>query len=301
MICRVCSYNKTMPYNFTHALVGLTALQHTNEAVSALVRANPGEFLIGTMGPDPYFGDSMPKPLFAACRTDLAEMLHTLDARALFAALFPLAKDSAPKQAYVLGFLCHFLLDATAHPYIDARFSGAAHSPAEIQMDLMMTSRIGYAGVPEQPRRFYRTRCLRALDELHALLASALFSQDTRGAFARGYRKWIAVNTLSYDPHNRKLRFFSRIEKRLHAPGRITSFLVSQHPDPDDRLNLSHAVWRAPWDETLARTESFVDLFDRACAEAPGLMNAALSAMLSGDDAEAMERIGARRMDARPV
>jgi len=30
-------------------------------------------------------------------------------------------------------------------------------------------------------------------------------------------------------------------------------------------------------------------------------MNAALSAMLSGDDAEAMERIGARRMDARPV
>jgi len=64
---------------------------------------------------------------------------------------------------------------------------------------------------------------------------------------------------------------------------------------------MNHAVWRAPWDEAHARTESFVDLFDRACAEAPGLMNAALVAMLGGDSAEAIERIGARRMDARPV
>ena len=299
--CKVSSYNKNMPYNFTHALVGLTALQHTNEAVSALVSANLGEFLIGTMGPDPYFGDAMPKPLFAACRTDLAEMLHTLDARALFAALLPLAGNCAPKQAYALGFLCHFLLDTNAHPYIEARFSGAAHSPAEIQMDLMMTSRVGYAGVPEQPRRFYKTRHLGALDELHAQLISALFSLETRGAFARGYRKWIAVNTLSYDPENRKLRFFSNIEKRFGAPGKITSFLVSQHPDPDDRLNLSHAVWHAPWDDAQAHSESFVDLFDRACAQAPGLMNAALFAMQGGDNAEAMERIGARRMDARPV
>jgi hypothetical protein len=290
-----------MSYNFTHALVGLTALQHTNEAVSALVRANLGEFLIGTMGPDPYFGDAMPKPLFTACRTDLARMLHALDVRVLFAALLPLAENCAPKQAYVLGFLCHFLLDTNAHPYIDARFFGAVHSPTEIQIDLMMTARAGYAGVPAQPRLFYKTRHLSMLDELHAQLVFALFSLETRGAFARGYRKWITVNTLSYDPNNRKLRFFSKIEKRFGTPGKITSFLVSHHPDPDDRLNLRKAAWNAPWGDTQTRTESFIDLFDRACSEAPDLMNAVLSAMQDGDNADVMERIGARRMDARPV
>ena len=290
-----------MPYNFTHALVGLTALQHANEAVAALARDYRGEFLIGTMGPDPYFGDAMPKPLLAECRLDLAEKLHTLDARALFAALFPLARESAPKQAYALGFLCHFLLDANAHPYIEARFSGKAHTPAEIQIDLMMVDRIAFPGVPEKPRVFYATRHLSELDELHAKLSHALFAMETRGAFARGFRKWMLVNTLSYDPNNRKLRFFGSVERLFHKSGAITPLLVSRHGDPNDRLNLKNAVWRAPWDEITARTESFPDLFARACAEAPALMDAALFAMQGRDDTEAIARIGARRMDARPV
>ena len=294
------SYNTAMPYNFTHALVGLTALKHTNKATSDLVKENLGAFLIGTMGPDPYFGDAMPKPVFTKSRVDLAEKLHDLDARALFSALFLFAKDNAPKQAYTLGFLCHFLLDTNAHPYIEARFFGKAHTPAEIQIDLMMTSRLAFPGVPEKPRMFYKTPHLRELDKLHTQLMEALFAMQTRGAFARGYRKWILVNTLSYDPQNRKLRFFSKLERLFHATGKITSFLVSRHPDPDDRLNLNHAAWRAPWDETT-RTESFVELFERASQEAPALMNAALVAMQSGKDAEAIMLIGARRMDARPV
>ena len=289
-----------MPYNFTHALVGLTTLKHTSEAVSSLVYANLGEFLIGTMGPDPYFGDAMPKPLFSQSRDDLAQKLHTQDARALFAALFPLARGSASNQAYVLGFLCHFLLDTNAHPYIEARFFGKAHTPAEIQIDLMMASRLTYPGVPEKPRVFYKTAHLKELDELHTQLSKSLFSLETRGGFARGFRKWIRVNTLSYDPNNRKLRFFSGLETLFQKQGKITSYLVSRHADPDDRLNLNHTVWRAPWDET-ARTESFVELFERACGEAPAVMNAALIAMTSGDSTEAIERIGARRMDARPV
>ena len=290
-----------MPYNFTHALVGLTALNHSNEAVAALAREYMGEFLIGTMGPDPYFGDAMPKPLFAPCGLVLAEKLHTLDARALFSALFPLAQGNRAKQAYVLGFLCHFLLDTSAHPYIEARFLGKEHTPAEIQIDLMMTSRIANPGVPEKPRRFYRTTHLRELDDLHAKLTKTLFSMDMRGAFARGYRKWILVNSLTFDPNNAKLRFFAAVEKILGIPGKITPFLVSRHPDPFDRLNLQHADWRAPWESERTRTESFVELFERACAEAPGVMEYALDAMEGGDGARAIERIGARRMDARPV
>ena len=290
-----------MPYNFTHALVGLTAQRATTEAAAALTRAHLGEFLIGTMGPDPYFGDTMPKPLFAPARADIADQLHSLDARVLFSALFPLAQASRVKQAYVLGFLCHFLLDTTAHPYIEARFFGERHTPAEIQMDLMMTDRLSFPGVPEKPARFYRTRHLNELDELHAQLCQALFGQSTRGVFARGYRKWILINSLTYDPRNAKRRFFSGIERLLHIPGKITDYLVSRHPDPDDRLNLSHSCWSAPWAKEALREQSFVELFDLACAEAPGLMDAAYLAMNGNHDKAALELIGARRMDARPL
>jgi len=224
-----------MPYNYTHALVGLTALENANDAVKALVAKHKGSFLIGTMGPDPYFGDEMPKPLFAPCRKPVADKLHTMDMRSIAAELLPLAAQNPAAQAYALGFLCHFLLDTNAHPYIEARFSGKAHTPAEIQIDLMMTDRIKRPGVPLPPARFYRTRDTAALDALHTSLIRKLLSLEIKGSFSRSLHKWIAVNTVSFDPNNRKLRFFSRLD---HS-GKLTGFLVARHPDPDDRLNLA--------------------------------------------------------------
>lgn len=295
-----------MPYNFTHALVGLTALNQSNSRVQTLVKEHRGAFLCGTMGPDPYFGDEMPKPLFSPCRKAVADRLHTLDMREIAKALLPLAADSPAKRAYALGFLCHFLLDTNAHPYIEARYSGKAHTPAEIQIDLMMADRASAPGVPAPPKRFYRTPSLAELDALHAALAKALFGLETSGAFRRSFRKWMRINTISYDPHNRKLRFFGGLERLFHTPGKLIGFLVSRHPDPGDRLNLGHAVWRAPWKADEARTESFTDLFERACAEAPALLGAALEAMEngnpgSGDLTTVLSLIGARRMDARPL
>lgn len=286
-----------MPYNYTHALVGLTALENADDAVKALVGKHKGSFLIGTMGPDPYFGDEMPKPLFAPCRKPVADKLHTMDMRSITAELLPLAAQNPAAQAYALGFLCHFLLDTNAHPYIEARFSGKAHTPAEIQIDLMMTDRIKHPGVPLPPARFYRTRDTAALDKLHTSLIRQLLSLGIKGSFSRSLHKWIAVNTISFDPNNRKLRFFSRLD---HS-GKLTGFLVARHPDPDDRLNLAHREWRAPWAAEQARTDSFPDLFDYAVKEAPSLLNAALAAMQSGDATPALALIGPRRMDAKPL
>jgi hypothetical protein len=291
----------SMPYNFTHALVGLSAREHFSPEVSACIDANLDVFLIGTMGPDPYFGDAMPKPPFTPCCVDLAEKLHMLDMRVLFSAMLPLARNSDVLRAYALGFLCHFVLDTTAHPYIEARFSGKAHTPAEIQMDLMMADRMALSGVPASPARFYRTRHLSELDAFHTALTKALFSLETEGVFCRSFRKWIVVNTLSFDPKNRKRRFFGMLERLFGAPGKITNYLVSRHPDPSDRLNCSHSIWSAPWEPSHPRTESFVDLFERACAQAPELLRAVWTAFETGESSEALSAIGARRMDARPV
>lgn len=286
-----------MPYNYTHALVGLAALENADDAVKALVGTHKGAFLIGTMGPDPYFGDEMPKPLFAPCRKPVADKLHTLDMRVIASALLPLAGESPAAQAYALGFLCHFLLDTNAHPYIEARFSGKAHTPAEIQIDLMMTDRVQHPGVPLPPTRFYRRGEVAALDRLHTSLIRQLLSIEIKGAFSRSLHKWIAVNTVSFDPNNRKLRFFSKLDQS----GKLTGFLVARHPDPDDRLNLDHKQWCAPWAPEQVRTESFPELFDLAVKEAPALLNAALSTMTGGEIAPALTLIGSRRMDAKPV
>lgn len=298
------TYNTYMPYNFTHALAGLCAAQQSNSEVRNLVDRHRDVFLIGTMGPDPYFGDAMPKPLFRPCRTDFAEKLHKSDMREVFSAMFPLAEKNDVLAAYTLGFLCHFLLDTTAHPYIEARFAGKPHTPSEIQMDLMMTDRAGRKDVPLSPRHFYQTKDLAELDSFHTGLVHTLFQVEpssATGVFTRSFHKWILINTLSYDPKNPKYHFFGVLERLFHHPGAITGYLVSHHADPFDRLNLAHAAWRAPWDESSERNESFCDLFDQAVQEAPQLLNIALDAVQTGNPEQALAAIGPRRMDARPV
>jgi len=298
---RLGRYNRDMPYNYLHASVGQSALKQVCASTRSLAGAHTDAFRIGTMGPDPYFGDSMPKPLFAPCRADLAGKFHTLDARTLFGAMFALSRGDEVRAAYTLGFLCHFLLDTNAHPYIEARFPGKAHTPAEICFDLQMTERAGILPSVLPPSRFYRTRSLGALDAFHADLCRALFHERTKGVFARSFHKWIAVNTVSFDPQNRKLRFFSALGRAFHTPGRLTKYLVAMHDDPDDRMNLRRLEWRAPWETDRPRTESLPDLYARACAEAPALLDAAAEAMRSGAAEYALSLVGARRMDARPV
>jgi hypothetical protein len=278
-------------------LVGLTALENADDAVKALVGKHKGSFLIGTMGPDPYFGDEMPKPLFVPCRKPVADKLHTMDMRSIAAELLPLAAQTPRRRRTRAWVFVSLLLDTNAHPYIEERFSGKAHTPAEIQIDLMMTDRVKRPGVPLPPARFYRTRDIAALDKLHTSLIRQLLSLGIKGSFSRSLHKWIAVNTVSFDPNNRKLRFFNNLD---HS-GTLTGFLVARHPDPDDRLNLAHREWHAPWAPEQARTESFPDLFDYAVKEAPTLLNAAFAAMQSGDTTPALALIGPRRMDAKPL
>ena len=93
----------------------------------------PAAYRAGAMGPDPYFADSMPRPLFFRSRAALAGQMHQSDARLLLCAFLRHA-DSPIKRAYALGFLCHFALDANAHPYIFSRFPGAA--PITLRSDL---------------------------------------------------------------------------------------------------------------------------------------------------------------------
>lgn len=293
-------YTIDMPYNYAHALIGLLAREQVLPATRETIDASPAAFLIGTMGPDPYFGDLILKPLLKPSKLNLTQLQHGADARALFDAFANAAKSDAQK-AYTLGYLCHFLLDSTAHPYIEARFSGKLHTPAEIALDLMLIDRMPDARLPAPPKRLYRTSALNELDALHADVNETLFGSKTRGVFARSYHKWLLINAISYDPGNRKLRFFTALSHIFGFLKPAIPYLLSHHDDPNDRLNLTRAAWYAPWSPAQARTESFPDLFLAACDSAPALLDAACASIQSGERTAVDALLGARCMNAAPL
>ena len=54
--------------------------------------------------------------------------------------------DRDAALAYALGFVCHFALDSTCHPYVEqfTRESGVTHCEIETEFDNMLLRRDGY-------------------------------------------------------------------------------------------------------------------------------------------------------------
>jgi hypothetical protein len=119
----------------------------------------------------------------------------------------------------VLGFLCHFSGYQGASLF-EARFSGKEHTPPRFRStdDDRARSAIPACG---KNARVLQDAHLRELDGLHRQLAEAFFYEQTKGAFARGYRKWILVNTLSFD-RKTEAPFLSKIERLFRTPGKIS-------------------------------------------------------------------------------
>ena len=62
------------------------------------------------------------------------------------------ADDKTMSRAYIYGFICHFALDSTCHPYVEAyvRESGVSHCEIETEFDNALLREDGY-----DPMKFF--------------------------------------------------------------------------------------------------------------------------------------------------
>lgn len=278
-------YNTCMPYNYAHALVGLYAADHCANPEAMGITDHYGAFFLGTMGPDPYYGDAFLPPVGSRARTDLADRLHALDGERLFSTLFTLSNGNAARTAYTFGLLCHFLLDNRAHPYIEARFPGRAHTPAEIAMDLPAVAYFSERRLTVSPRAFYDCADVAEIDALHTALFWKLFSLRTQGVYARSLKKWLRLNTVSFDPSGRKRRL-------LRPFGSLASYFVSlDMSGAHDALNLDCAPWKSM---RGVSTDSFPALLIAAREEAVTLIDL----VCAGETDEALMQLKERSADA---
>ena len=288
-----------MPYLYAHALHGLSAQAMFDKPLLDITSAHADAFLLGLYGPDVYFGDRLPPPPFAKHQKALANDLHGLDAGVLFRALFALTYRDDRAFAYAVGFLCHFVLDSTLHPYIESRATGSDHTRYEMRMDLLVRNRANDERLNVPPTALYHTdTALRLADTLHTLLFKELFAKNTDGVYRRSYRKWQRVQQLVYDPTGWKLRLLKAYDRLTEHEGRAAGFLLTVDPeDTRDLFNESHDKWCAPWDIASVSTESYFDLFDSAVLDASAIANSAFKERDYGIFDDAIAIIGHRCMN----
>ncbi len=287
-------YNDCMPYNYAHAIMAQKARETREKQAQTLLAEQAGYYLLGTMGPDPYFGDALPPPVGRTSQAALADKLHAVSLEQLLAGLLPLSEGDDGLFCYTLGFLCHVLLDNHTHPYIEARFPGKGHTPAEIAMDPILAKRSGDPRYLMPPKAFYGAEedAIQAIDQLHTKLMWKLFALRTQGAYRNSLKKWLRVCSLQFDPKGVKARLFKLI------PGATDYLLTYDKADGQDLLNERHKPWGKQHRAEGETSPSFMDLFDQACREAAECLELAVQLRGTGDYGPLLQRLRGRSADA---
>ena len=126
-----------MPSTYAHRRFGADVLQQLPAALQDQIGKNRALFDVGLHGPDLlfYYHAAKSNPVSA-----LGNAMHEQPGRVFFErarGVVRQAKDRDAALAYALGFVCHFALDSTCHPYVEryTRESGVSHCEIETEFD----------------------------------------------------------------------------------------------------------------------------------------------------------------------
>lgn len=279
-----------MPAIITHDFFGRDVYDRLFQTIGGS-KDEADAFLLGNQGPDPLFY-MVAVPRLLPWRK-LGSIMHDQKPDELLLA-FHDAVDRLPAdqqaigRAYVLGFLCHYLLDSTAHPLIfaqefalcDAGEPGLSrkdgrevHAVIESELDeMVLTTKTGEDVSTFNPSaRILRgsTAVLAAVSKLYAYVALEVYGINVPSdLFAAALHSFRTVQKGFYSPTGAKRAILGAIEQRV----RPYSFYAAMSHRPKKALtsqfdNRERNVWTDPF-AGVERRESFWDLYERALSAA---------------------------------
>ena len=305
-----------MPALITHDFFGRSMLRDTLEdgPLAGLVGDSRDErdaFLLGNQGPDPLFYAAA-VPWLARFRSVGSQMHDEKPAELLCAmrrAVDMLPPDERPVGlAYLAGFVCHYGLDSTPHPFIfaqqyaicDAGVPGLTradgtevHAVIESELDEMtLYTRTGltietYAPQHEVLRA--RSSVLDVVSRLYCYAVLVTYGTSVpRTMFAACVRSFRRVQRFFHSPTGQKREIVSGIE-RLVRPHSFYG-AMSHRPVPREETafeNRAHDPWENPFTGETS-TASFADLVAQAKLKAGAAMRWACADRLDVSRAEAI-------------
>ena len=126
-----------MPSTYAHRRFGADVLALLPDGLRATLEQHRELYDIGLHGPDLMF---YYKALQSNPVNRLGNTMHEQKGEVFFTRARTVVENAPDKDAalaYALGFVCHFALDSTCHPYVEAyvRESGVGHCEIETEFD----------------------------------------------------------------------------------------------------------------------------------------------------------------------
>ena len=263
-----------MPDVAVHAAFGREVLASLAPEIRDAIRPQPWTF--GLFGPDLWF---MHQPWRR--REGRGRQMHTTRPGAFLTALLRHAGNAACREelfSWLAGFLCHYSLDSTAHPYIihitanRHRFP-RSHMSLEHALDIRQMERDGVWGERHPVTSHYFPR----------VSLPAVMRAEVDGVFREVYGWkgcWRAMNRSA----GRYWRCYRLLENPAGFPARLAratkhpllrslAYSESQFLDLDPE-NSARTAWNHSHDPSLSSDESFSALREQARLRAVDMITA---------------------------
>jgi len=124
-----------MPAVYAHNFFGIEVKRSLNPGLEKFLNQNMDCFTLGLQGPDYLF---FYKPFRKNPVNQLGYQIHNQPVRNFFGQALPAIHKIGPDNpgyAYLLGFICHFMLDKECHPYIESEVEKLSFDHIEMESE----------------------------------------------------------------------------------------------------------------------------------------------------------------------
>ena len=278
-----------MPNIIAHCWCGEVAYTKSDtETVRNAIKKYHGVFMLGCQGPDPfYLYHRLPwqsKKDFKAV-LHYGDILHKTHINDTIRMLLEEAKESRNELdiAYVMGFMCHWSLDAVAHPYIFYETDslkediGNAHQLFETILDkgVLMINNIDIRDFQTYKLLQHPSDTAERVWNLYKPIFKELDGIDLPLEHVEeSIKDFHNIQKLFYDPTGKKHKWVSLLENACGQKGMATGMMVPLEYDYDmDPMNFNKREWLHPCDREVKSSDTFEDMLKFAINRAIQLMS----------------------------
>lgn len=271
-----------MPGFATHHIFGVNAYHRIPDInLKNIIKKHKKAYALGLQGPDLFFYFF---PTSAGLKVKIANKLHKEKTDTFMKELINACRTVADEDsfetnvAYICGFVGHYILDTSVHPYVYHRVGTRSsketlgiHFGLETDIDREVLLHYCNRKMTDFDHRkainVSKSETISIAKLLHKAILSTYDEDLTISLIKAAIGSFKLESALIMDKNNHKQKIFSFLETHTLKHEFLTPLLINEVEHMEDPCNTEHKEWSNPWDGDFSSDESVFDIMDKKANE----------------------------------
>ena len=276
-----------MPGFVTHHIFGVNSYRLSeNKDIKSIIKKHSKAYALGLQGPDLFFYFL---PTSTGMKPDVASKMHKEKTGRFFYNLIDSCRticnddEFEAGSAYILGYVGHYILDTSMHPYVYHRVGTRAskeilgiHFGLETDIDRKVL--MHYKGLKMSEFDHKKAVDVTSSEQnaiakiLHKAILATYDIDIPISMIKSAIISFKIESSLIMDKKEYKHKVISFIEEHTIKHPLLSPLLINEVEHMEDPCNEEHKEWCNPWETSQTSCESVFELMDRKAEDYAQMM-----------------------------